>query len=119
MSQPAPIPYAPQLSGILPNPGTSLPMAPAQQTMSSRYPLRLEAPSFPYFTHDDPHEFVMLKMAFTNLLPTDEPELYKFHILLDDLHLPSARHIALSYAHDPQPFTKALAASEWQYGQPH
>lgn len=58
----------------------------------------------------------MLKMAFTNLLPADEPELYKFHILLDHLHLPSARHITLPYAHDPRPFTKALAALERQYG---
>ncbi|KAG7501900.1 hypothetical protein JOB18_009345 [Solea senegalensis] len=48
-----------------------------------------------------------------------ETELYKFHILLDHLRLPSGRHIALSYAHDPQPFTKALAALERQYGQPH
>jgi len=61
----------------------------------------------------------MLKMAFTNLLPREEPELYNYHILLDHLRLPSARHTAHSYAHDPQPFTKALAALERQYGQPH
>lgn len=51
-------------------------------------------------------------MALTNLLPTEEPELYKFHILLYHLQLLFARHIALSYAHDPQPFTMALAALE-------
>lgn len=119
VSQPAPVSYAPQLTGVPPNPSFSLPVAPVQQTMSSRYPSRVEGPSFPYFIHNDPHEFVMLKMAFTNLLPVEEPELYKCHILLDHLRLPAACHIALSYAHDPQPFTMALAALERQYGQPH
>lgn len=61
----------------------------------------------------------MLKMALSNLLPPEEPEMYKYHILLDHLHLNSARHIALSYAHDPRPYTMALAALEQQYGQPH
>ena len=51
----------------------------------------------------------MLKMALTNLLPAWVTELYKCH-MLDHLKVPSARHIALAYAHDPQPFTKSLAA---------
>lgn len=72
-----------------------------------------------YFSHSDPHEFVMLKMAVTNLLLADKPKLYKYHILLDHLHLPTACHIALSYAHDQHPFTSALAALEKQYGQLH
>lgn len=61
----------------------------------------------------------MLKMALTNLLPPYETETYKYHILLDHLKLPSARYIALAYAHDPQPYTKSLAALDQQYGQPH
>lgn len=104
-----PPPHAPQFTGIPPGPSFSAPVAPVQQAL--RYPSRVEGPSFPYFIQNYPHEFIMLKMAFTNLLQ-DEPELYKFHIILDHLHLPSARHIALSYAHDPRPFSMALAALE-------
>ncbi|XP_034559382.1 uncharacterized protein LOC117827042 isoform X1 [Notolabrus celidotus] len=117
--QPPSVSYALQPSGPPPNPDFSLPVVPVQQIPNPRFPSRIEGPSFPYFTHSDPHEFVMLKMAFSNLLPADEPELYKYHILLDHLRLPSARYIALSYAHDRQPFTMALAAVEHQYGQPH
>ncbi len=80
---------------------------------------RVEGPTFPYFHKEDPHEYMMLKMALTNLLPPWETEIYKYHILLDHLKLPAARHIALAYTHDQQPFTRSLAALDQQYGQPH
>ncbi|XP_040920966.1 uncharacterized protein LOC121200005 [Toxotes jaculatrix] len=113
LSQPAPAPPS-QLVPMHQHQLT-LPPAPALLNDRPRYSSRIEVPSFPNFTQEDPHEFAMLKMALNNLLPPDEPELYKYHILLDHLHLSSARHIALSYAHDPRPYTMALAALEQQY----
>ncbi|KAI9534574.1 hypothetical protein NQZ68_012807 [Dissostichus eleginoides] len=59
----------------------------------------------------------MLKMALTNLLPAWETKLYKCH-MLDHRKVPSARHIALAYAHDPQPCTKSLAALHLQLDTP-
>lgn len=52
----------------------------------------------------------MLNMTLKNLLPPEENEQYKYHILLDHLKLDSARHLTLSYAHHPQPYTTSLKA---------
>jgi len=79
----------------------------------------IERPSFPCFKRNDPQEFAMLNMALKNLLPSEESEQYKYHILLDHLKLDDARHLALAYAHDPQPYTTALHALQRKYGQPH
>lgn len=71
-------------------------------------------PLFDDFIHNDPHEFVMPKMAFFNLLPADEPELYNYYILLDHLRLPSAHHNALSC---PLSLVKSLRVSVCQLHQ--
>ncbi|KAG7482291.1 hypothetical protein JOB18_018190 [Solea senegalensis] len=84
------------------------PQAPSASSRPSAY--------HPIYRNSPQSEFLATGGSCT---ANQETELYKFHILLDHLRLPSARHIALSYAHDPQPFTKALAALERQYGQPH
>lgn len=80
---------------------------------------RIERLSFPYLKSDDPHEFAMLNMALKNLLPSEETEQYKYHILLDHLKLEAARLLALAYAHHSQPYTTALKALQKRYGQPH
>lgn len=54
------------------HPVGSLATWPAHSSAAYRY--RHEGPSFPYFVHDDPQEFAMLKMALYNLLPSEEPE---------------------------------------------
>lgn len=87
VSQPAPVIHVSQPLGAIPNLNVPFPVTPIQPMTGLRS--RLEGSSFPYFTLSDPHEFVMLKMALTNLLPADEPELYKYHIFLDHLHLPT------------------------------
>lgn len=60
----------------------------------------------------------MLKMALLNLVPSDESEQFKYHLLLDHLKLDIARHLALAYAHHPLPYTRAMVALQQQYGQP-
>ncbi|KAK0139052.1 hypothetical protein N1851_024407 [Merluccius polli] len=90
-------------------------LVPPAQLRRSAY----EKPSFLFFTREDPHEFVMLNMALENLLPSVEHEQYKYHILLDHLKLDSAHHLALAYAHHPQPYTTSLKALQKRYGQPH
>ena len=74
-------------------------LVPPAQLRRSAY----EKPLFPFFRREDPHEFAMLNMALENLLPPEEHEQYKYHILLDHLKLDSARHLALAYVHQPQP----------------
>lgn len=64
--------------------------------------------SFPYLTRDDSRQFALLKIALANLLPIDESEQLKCHILLDHLKLRTACHLALAYAHHPLPYTKAM-----------
>ncbi|XP_049341520.1 BRD4-interacting chromatin-remodeling complex-associated protein-like [Astyanax mexicanus] len=128
--QPAPVSnlYVPPLPGLqLPTapvhsfyaPQAHYTNSPSQTPVTSHYSSRIVTPSFPDFRSDDPYEFIMLKMALDNLVPPYESEMFKYHVLLDHLLLPSARYIALSYAHDPQPYTKSVAALEQQYGQPH
>lgn len=92
---------------------------PPQQSLRSHRAYPIAAPSFPYFTHEDPRQFAMLKMALTNLLPHDESEQFKYHVLLDHLKLDTACHLALAYAHHPFPFTRAMLALQQRYGQPH
>lgn len=53
----------------------------------------------------------MLNMALGSLLPPDETDQYKFHILLDHLKLDSARSLALAYSNHPLPFSTAWAAN--------
>lgn len=121
-----PFPYT--LSGpltMVPNgySNVSQPIATANVQSSSTAGLSrlsaIERPSFPYFRSNDPREFAMLNMALTNLLPAEETEQYKYHILLDHLKLDAARHLALAYSHDSQPYTTALKALQRKYGQPH
>lgn len=40
-------------------------------------------PSFLYFTLDDPRQYALLKTALIHLLPHDESEQFKYHVLLD------------------------------------
>lgn len=102
-------------------PYSAWPLAPvySPQLYTPGYKSRVEGPTFPSFINEDPHEYAMLKMALRNLLPPWETEIYKYHVLLDHLKLPSAKHIALAYSHDPQPYSKSIAALDQQYGQPH
>lgn len=97
-------------------PGGSYP--PAQPSSGPTRTYHITPPSFPFFSQDEPWQFVMLKMALSNLLPPEESEQLKYHILLDHLKLDNARHLALAYAHHPLPFTRAMAALQQRYGQP-
>ncbi|CAL9694529.1 unnamed protein product [Knipowitschia caucasica] len=90
----------------------------AQSFMRPPRTYHIAPPSFPSFTRDDPQQFVMLKMAFSNLVPVEESEQFKYHLLLDHLKFDSACSLALAYAHHPQPYTRAMAALQQRYGQP-
>ncbi|KAJ8290933.1 hypothetical protein GJAV_G00019370 [Gymnothorax javanicus] len=78
-------------------------------------------PRIPDFTTDSEKAFANLKLALDNLL---EPHLeltekYKYHVLLEHLKLPEAQMIAQSYRHHPHPYSAAMQALQFQYGQPH
>lgn len=62
-------------------------MMPALQPSRSALIERL---SFPYLKSDDPYEFAMLNMALKNLMPPEETEQYKYHILLYHLKFDAA-----------------------------
>lgn len=79
---------------------------------------KVEGPSFPNLTKEDETQYMMLRMALVNLLPPDESEHYKYHLLLDHLKVDAARHLALAYSNAPNPFTRALHALDERYGQP-
>lgn len=49
-------------------------------------------------------------MILTNLLPYDESEQFKYHVLLDHLKLDKAYHLALAYPHYPLPYSRAMLA---------
>lgn len=69
----------------------------------------MEGPSFPN---------LLLRMALINLLPPDESEHYKYHLLLDHLKMDTAQHLALAYSSALNPYTHALQALDKRYGQP-
>lgn len=80
-------------------------------------------PQIPDLTADSEREFANLKLALDNLL---EPypvltEKYKYHVLLEHLKLPEAKHADIGQAcrHDPFPYTAAMQALQLHYGQPH
>ncbi len=56
-----------------------------------------------FLVHNDPMEFSRLKLALTNLLPTDASELFKYQILVDHVKLEEACLIADSFINSPQP----------------
>ncbi len=64
-------------------------------------------------------EFSRLKLALTNLLPTDASELFKYRILVDHVKLEEACLIADSFINSPQPYTDTMAALTEKYGHPH
>ncbi len=77
------------------------------------------APKIQFLVHNDPMEFSRLKLALTNLLPTDASELFKYQILVDHVKLEEACLIADSFINSPQPYTDTMAALTEKYGQPH
>ncbi|ROI24867.1 hypothetical protein DPX16_21219 [Anabarilius grahami] len=79
---------------------------------------RIEGPSFPDLTWEDESQYLMLKMALSNLLDPRESEQYKYHILLDHLKVDQARRLALAYVYTPDPYTQAIQALDEHYGQP-
>lgn len=79
---------------------------------------KVEGLSFPNLTKEDETQYMMLRMALINLLPPDESEHYKYHLLLDHLKVDAARRLALAYSNAPNPFTCALHALDERYGQP-
>ncbi len=64
-------------------------------------------------------EFSRLKLALTNLLPTDASELVKYQILVDHMNLEEACLNADSFINSPQLYTDTMAALTEKYGQPH
>ncbi|XP_057186686.1 uncharacterized protein LOC130552431 [Triplophysa rosa] len=77
------------------------------------------APRIPLFVHKDPMEFSRLKLALTNLLPADAPELFKYQILVDHVKLEEACLIADSFINSPRPYMDTMAALTEKFGQPH
>ncbi len=77
------------------------------------------APKIQLLVHNDPMEFSRLKLALTNLLPTDASELFKYQIRVDHVKLEEACLIADSFINSPQPYTNTMAALTEKYGQPH
>ncbi|XP_052449737.1 uncharacterized protein LOC128011416 [Carassius gibelio] len=77
------------------------------------------APKIPLFIHNDPMEFSRLKLALSNLLPTDASELFKYQILVDHVKLEEACLIADSFINSPRPYTDTMAALTEKFGQPH
>ncbi len=78
-------------------------------------------PKIPDFSTDSEREFANLKLALDNLL---EPHLeltekYIYHVLLEHLKLPEAQMIGQSCHHHPYPYSAAMQALQFQYGQPH
>ncbi len=78
--QPPYLTSAPPLSQLVPSTGS----------LQSSY-RRVEGPSFPDLTREDESQYLMLKMALSNLLDPGESEQYKYHILLDHLKVDQAR----------------------------
>ncbi len=64
-------------------------------------------------------EFSRLKLALTNLLPTDASVLVKYQILVDHMNLEEACLNADSFINSPQLYTDIMAALTEKYGQPH
>lgn len=60
---------------------------------------KIEGPSFPDLTREDESQYMMLKMALSNLLDPGESEQYKYHILLDHLKVDQAKRLALAYVY--------------------
>ncbi|RXN35500.1 guanine nucleotide-binding subunit alpha-12 isoform X2 [Labeo rohita] len=104
--QPHHLTFAPPLSQLVP------PTAPLSSYR------RVEGPSFPDLTREDESQYLMLKMALSNLLDPGESEKYKYHILLDHLKVDQARRLALAYVYAPDPYTQAIRALDERYGQP-
>ncbi|KAL0199428.1 hypothetical protein M9458_007968, partial [Cirrhinus mrigala] len=77
------------------------------------------APKIPLFVRNDPMEFSRLKLALSNLLPVDAPELFKYQILVDHVKLEDACLIADSFINSPRPYTDTMAALTEKFGQPH
>ncbi|XP_073782539.1 uncharacterized protein [Danio rerio] len=77
------------------------------------------APKIPQFIHNDPMEFSRFKLALTNLLPADAPELFKYQILVDHVKLEEACLIADSFINSPRPYTDTMNALTEKFGQPH
>ncbi|RXN18778.1 guanine nucleotide-binding subunit alpha-12 isoform X2 [Labeo rohita] len=64
-------------------------------------------------------EFSRVKLALSNLLPVDAPELFKYQILVDHVKLEDACLIADSFINSPRPYTDTMAALTEKFGQPH
>ena len=78
----------------------------------------VEGPSFPDLTREDESQYMMLKMALSNLLDPGESEHYKYYILLDHLKVDQTKRLALAYVDAPDPYTQASRALNERYGQP-
>ena len=78
-------------------------------------------PSLPDLVSDSEREFAELKMAMDELLNThtELSEHYKYRVLLEHLKLEEAQLIAQACRHYTQPYTEAMLALQYQYGQPH
>lgn len=70
---------------------------PPQYSLRSNQVSNVVAPSFPYFTQDDPRQFASLKTALTNFLPHDESEQFKYPASLDHLDHLSSTSLKQSY----------------------
>ncbi|KAL0152965.1 hypothetical protein M9458_051718 [Cirrhinus mrigala] len=105
--QPHHLTSAPPLSQLVP------PTAPLQSSYR-----RVEGPSFPDLTREDESQYLMVKMALSNLLDPGESEQYKYHILLDHLKVDQAKTLALAYVYAPDPYTQAIRALDEGYSQP-
>lgn len=90
-------PHTPMNNHQLPLVAADQPYSQPQATSADQYScsytappslnVQSAAPSFPYLIRDDPRQFSLLKMALTNILPHDESEQFKYHVLLDHLKL--------------------------------
>nr|XP_055064967.1 uncharacterized protein LOC129447318 [Misgurnus anguillicaudatus] len=101
-----------------PHCSSGLPYSPGSMSLG-RVQYQGPAPRIPLFVHKDPMEFSRLKLALTNLLPADAPELYKYQILVDHVKLEDACLIADSFINSPLPYTDTMAALTEKFGQPH
>lgn len=100
-------------------PGASLWTYPGIETLiASSY--GIPKPTLPPFESGRESDVALLKMALDNLM-SSHPHLgehYKYQVFLGQPRLPSAFQLAKSFMYDPRPFTAALDALQYKYGQP-
>lgn len=96
------------------------PVAPGLMEMAIASSYGIPKPKLAVFSSGKESDFLMLKKGLDSILGPHRhlTEDYKYQVLLDHLHLPTAYQVAKRYVNSPFPYTSAMQALEQRYGQP-